>query len=58
MKLGAVAAPARPMALASEYGNACGSCCGPQGMRRIPPKKVITTQQLLALVNAQPKKKG
>jgi Flp pilus assembly protein CpaB len=55
MKLGAVAA--QTMALASDTGT-LWFLLRPAGDAKNPPKKVITTQQLLALVNAQPKKKG
>jgi Flp pilus assembly protein CpaB len=54
MRLGAVAA--QTMALASDTGT-LWFLLRPAGDAKNPPKKVITTQQLLALVNAQPKKR-
>ncbi len=53
MRLGAVAA--QTMALASDTGT-LWFLLRPAGDAKNPPKKVITTQQLLALINAQPKK--
>ncbi len=54
LRLGAVAA--QTMALASDTGT-LWFLLRPAGDAKNPPKKVITQQQLLALISAQPKKK-